>query len=79
MERMKRIICLIGVIFLLGLYLTTLISAFFTTPATAGLFKACIFSTIVIPILLYAYLLIYRVLKNSNSHQDKNKSKKAED
>lgn len=71
MRQMKRIICLVGVIFLLGLYLATLISAFFTTKATAGLFKACIFSTIVVPIVLYGYLLIYRVLKNNNSHKDK--------
>lgn len=70
MKRMKRILCLAGVIFLLGLYLVTLISAFFTTKATAGLFKACVFSTIIIPILLYGYILIYRVLKNNNSHKE---------
>lgn len=72
MKRVKQIVSIICVIGLLSLYIITLISAFFTTPATAGLFKACIFSTVAIPVFLYAYLLIYRILKNNNqNHKNK--------
>ena len=72
MKRVKQIVSIICVIGFLNLYIITLISAFFTTPATAGLFKACIFSTVAIPVFLYAYLLIYRILKNNNqNHKNK--------
>lgn len=69
MKKTKRILALIGVILLLSLYIITLISAITSTPATPGLFKACIYSSILIPILLYAYMLIYRVLKGRNEDQ----------
>ena len=63
MKKLQRILALIGVILLAGLYLITLVSAIFATPYSAGLFKACLFSTVFIPIMIYAILLIYRVLK----------------
>jgi uncharacterized BrkB/YihY/UPF0761 family membrane protein len=67
MKKVKRITALIGVVLLVGLYITTLISAIFIPVATAGLFKACVFSTITVPVMLYAYILVYRVLKNRNT------------
>lgn len=70
MNKMKRILALIGVIVLIGIYVTTLISAIFTTPATSGLWKASIFCTIAVPVLLYAYMLIYKVLKKHREDQD---------
>jgi hypothetical protein len=63
MKKLQQILALIGVIFLVGLYLVTFISALLVTPYSAGLFKACLFSTVFIPIMLYAILLIYRLLK----------------
>ncbi|MFA9462980.1 MAG: hypothetical protein ACERKN_01690 [Velocimicrobium sp.] len=59
----QRVLAMIGVVFLLALYVITLISAIFTTPATKGLFMACIFSTVAIPVMIYGYILVYRILK----------------
>ncbi|MDK2807722.1 MAG: hypothetical protein PWP24_455 [Clostridiales bacterium] len=59
----QRIVAVIGIIVLVSLYIATLISAIFTTPATKGLFMACIFSTVAIPVMIYAYMLVYRLLK----------------
>lgn len=61
-SKLKRILSLAIVIFLAALYLLTLLSAIFDRSRTRALFNACIFSTLVLPILLYAYLLIYRLL-----------------
>ena len=63
MKKIQRILAFIGVILLVGLYLLTFVSAVFSTPYSAGLFKASLFSTVFIPIIIYAILLIYRVLK----------------
>lgn len=62
----KRIFSLVLVVFLLALYVTTFIVACFTNKETGGLFFACLFSTVMIPILLYAYQLIYKVLQKRN-------------
>lgn len=69
---LKRIIAIIGIAILILLYIVTLISAIFTTPATPELFKACVYATVIVPILFYAYLLIYKVLKQrSEDTKDK--------
>jgi uncharacterized BrkB/YihY/UPF0761 family membrane protein len=69
MKKMKRILALIGVILLLSMYALTLVGALIASPHSAALFQASIYSTIVVPIMLYAYMLIYRVLKKDS--QDK--------
>ena len=67
----QRILAMIGVVCLVALYIVTLISAVFTTPATKGLFMACIFSTVAIPVMLYGYILVYRALKSKNEDLNK--------
>ncbi len=59
----KRVAALVCVFLLLGLYLVTLVSAIFSTPATAGLFRASLAMTIFLPLLLYGYQLICRVFR----------------
>lgn len=69
-KKVKRIAAMAGVIFLAGLYIAALISAIFTTPATKGLFMACIFSTVAIPVIGYGYILMYRILKKKKEETD---------
>lgn len=52
----QRIAAMIGVILLLMLYIVTLISAISTSPATPELFKMCIGSSILLPIMFWLYL-----------------------
>lgn len=63
MKKTKRIIALLTAIILVGLYATTLISAILIPQINATLFKISIFSTITLPIMLYAYILVYKLLK----------------
>ena len=70
MDKWKRILAWIGIILLLLLYVCTLVSAIFVTPATQGFFKASLLATIMIPILLYGYLLVYRVIKGRNEEEE---------
>ena len=68
---MKRIIAIIGIAILVLLYIATFISAIFTTPAAPQMFKACIYATIVVPVLFYGYLLIYKVIKQRSEDNNK--------
>lgn len=62
LKRMKRILAWAGIILLAVIYLATGILGFFGSPATKGLFKACIVCTVVVPVTLYAMLMLARLL-----------------
>lgn len=67
-KKAKRILALIGVVFLVGLYVLTFLFSLLDSPNSMNLFKVSFYSTIVIPILLYAYVLIH---KHINNNKDK--------
>lgn len=70
MKKVKRILALLLAIFLVGLYIATLIISFIDSPMQDVMLKACIFSTVVLPIFLWAYALVYRVLRDYSKKQD---------
>lgn len=74
MDKLKRIFAAAGVIILLGMYLLTFISAMLATPSTHALFLGSLAATIIIPIFLYAYTLIYKMVYKK---KDEDKDKKA--
>ena len=71
MHKLTRIFALIGAILLAGLYICTLIFALIDSAYTSDLLKAAIASTIILPVLLYAYILIYRLAKHSDDSSEK--------
>lgn len=66
MNKVKRIAALIGVILIISMYIITLISAFIATEKAPGLFLASIFSSIVIPIMLWFFIKIYGWVHKEN-------------
>ena len=59
----RRIIALIGIIFLAGLYASTLVFALMDSPAAKGLLMGAVFGTIAVPVLLYAMTLVAKTLR----------------
>ncbi len=64
--KLKRILALAGALLLFAMYVCTLIFAFMDSPKAPGLFKASIVCTVIVPILLYGYALVYRVTGHSS-------------
>ena len=62
MNKVKRILALTGVLLLSCLYISTLVFALMGSPVSADVFKASVAATIIIPVLLYGYILTARVL-----------------
>ena len=60
---MKRILAIIGIVLLVGMYLSTLIFVLIDSELAFTLFKASVLLTIAVPCLLYAIILISRALK----------------
>lgn len=69
-KKIKRIVALIGALILIGLYLLVLILGITASPATKGVLMAAIGCTIVLPCLLYAMMLIARVLSGKSEKED---------
>lgn len=63
MNTVKRILAVIGILFLLALYLITLICAVTDNSGTMQFFFASVVATVIIPVLLWTYSFIYRLLK----------------
>ena len=61
---MPRILAILGIILLLGLYLSTLVFALLDTPWAQGMLMASIYCTITVPVLLFAILTVAKLLKN---------------
>ena len=72
MAKLKKIFAIAGVVILLGMYLLTFISAILATPNTHSLFLGSLAATIIIPIFLYAYMLIYKVVYKNRENQEDN-------
>lgn len=51
-----RIIAAAGAVLLVLMYVVTLIAALTTSPASSGLFKACLGGSILFPIMLWLYI-----------------------
>ncbi|MDD6632868.1 MAG: hypothetical protein SOT58_06780 [Agathobacter sp.] len=76
MKKVKQILAILGVVLLLGLYVITLIMAVTDNTSTLSMLEASVVATILIPILMWAYSFIYRLLKKYyGSDKDKNEDK----
>ena len=69
MKKTKRILAITGVALLVALYGSTLVFAIFDHTKSLGFLKASIACTILLPVLLYAYTLIHKLI-NKNDRKD---------
>ncbi len=69
-RKVKRIAAIVGLVLFASLFLITLISAFFASEKAPGLFMASLFSAIVIPIMIWAFMLVYRLVHRNDPSTD---------
>ena len=75
-KKIERVFALIGAILLAGMYLVVLYLGLTANPNTQNVLMAAIGCTIVIPVLLYAMMLIARVLDNRQNPDEQSETKK---
>lgn len=68
--KLKRIGALIVVILLVAIYASTIIFALSDSPDAIYLFRASIFCTVIIPVMLYGYIVIHRVFNHKNDTKE---------
>jgi len=74
----KRIASVIGIILILSLYIVFLVAAFTSKKDSPGLFAAAFFCSIVIPIMIWWFITVYKWVHKSedNDRQDKDEEAK---
>ena len=65
MKKVKQILAIIGIVLLVSIYVITLVLALTDDPNTMTVFRASLDSTFLIPVLIWAYTFIYKLLKNN--------------
>ncbi len=62
MKRLQQILAVLGIVLLVGLYLTTLVLAILGKDFFP-MFMAALFASMALPILLWIYSFVYKLLK----------------
>lgn len=70
MKKTKRVLALIGVVLLVLLYVSTLVFALIDHPAANDLLTAAVAATILVPVILYGFLLIHRLTGQGDDDDD---------
>lgn len=66
MKKMKRIFALAGVILLIGLVILTLYFAV----TGSRYFMASLFCMLMVPLMMYVYMFVYRMVKGDSTGED---------
>lgn len=70
MSKIKRIAAIIGLIFIALMILLTILSAIFATEYSYGLFMASIFSIIVVPLMIYLFIAVYKMVHKKDKPEE---------
>ncbi|MDF2538322.1 MAG: putative rane protein [Herbinix sp.] len=66
MEKVKRVAALVGVVLMVSMYVIFLIISFFATEKAPGLFLSGVFLTLIIPIMIYGFVVIYKFVHRND-------------
>lgn len=70
MKKTRQILAIIGIILLVGMYASTIVCALSANENFMSMLMASIYASFVIPVLIWAYTLIYKLVKK-NDDSDK--------
>ena len=69
MKQFKRILAILAVVIIAGLYIATLVCAIFVKRFSNQMFLACIVATVMVPLLLYLLFWLYDMLQSRNGRE----------
>lgn len=79
MKKPKRILAAIGALLLAGMYISTLVFALIGSPAAIRWLKASVACTLLLPVMLYGYVIVYRVLHGTQTKEKQDMQKKEQE
>ena len=79
MKKTKQVLAIIGIILLVSLYVITLICAITDNTSTMQVFMASVFATVVIPVMIWAYSFIFRLIKKNSQEKEEQEQNRKKD
>ena len=73
MKKTKRILALIGAILLLLMYVAAFIVTILDLTSDMRYWKAAMVATVIIPVLIWAYSFVYKLIKGSDDDEKNDK------
>ena len=70
-KKIKQILAIIGIVVLVGLYVSTIVCALSSSDNFMNLLLASIYATVIIPVLIWAYSFIYKLLIKDQDNDEK--------
>ena len=70
-KKVKQILAIIGIVVLVGLYVSTIVCALSSSNNFMNLLLASVYATVIIPVLIWAYSFIYKLLKKDRDDEEK--------
>lgn len=70
MKKARQILAIIGTIILVGMYVATLICAFSANENFMSMLMASIYASAVIPVLIWAFTFIYKLVKKDDTSEE---------
>lgn len=67
----KRILAILGIIILVGMYITSLILAIIHSPAALNFLKVTLGATLIIPVLLHFIIMFFKLSKPTFEEEEK--------
>lgn len=74
LKKLKRVAAWIGIVLLVGMYVVSLISALCKSESAHSLFITSLYCSIVVPVVIYALQMIYRLAERKQDSVDSNVS-----
>ncbi len=74
MKKIRRCLAIIGALLLAGMYAVSIVLALTDDPGAMNAFRASLYCTVIVPVLIWAYTFIYRLLKNHYSWKDRDEA-----
>ena len=66
MKKVKQILAILGIVLILGLNVLLVVGAGSASEDNTTIFNAAIVSVILVPVLLWIYLYIFKLIKKNN-------------
>lgn len=73
--KLRRFFAIAGIVLLAGMYIATLIFSLIQGEMAATLFRASLICTIVVPVFIYIYTMIFKNMKNKRDSYQSDDSK----
>ncbi len=69
MKKVKQILAILGIIVLVGLYVSTIICALSASDNFMNMLMTSIYASVIIPVLIWAYSFIYKLIKKDSEEK----------